>query len=191
MDFMKKLISLFIFTALFTGVVQSQAFTKDSFIANLGIGFGWYGYGYSVSSFPAISLSAEKGVWDIEDVGVISLGGIVGYKFSKYDWSYANYSYDWKWTDFVVAARSAIHPVLIDNDKVDFYGSLALGVRFEKYKYYAPTFMGEPQNYTDNDVNVLIAVYAGCRYYFSDHFAAFGEFGYGLGYFNLGVTYKL
>lgn len=189
---MKKLSTLIVLTILLSSFVQAQAFKKETFAVNLGFGFGWYSYGYSVSSFPAITLSAEKGVWDIDKVGVISLGGTVGWKTAKYDWSYLNYSYEWKWNDIVIAARGTLHPVLVDNEKIDLYAGLALGVRLQSDKYYVPTlFTNEPEKYSDNDVNALIAIYAGCRYYFSDHFAAFGELGYGLGYLTLGVSYKL
>jgi hypothetical protein len=188
---MKKFLLAFVLSGLIAGFANGQAFTKESWVGNLGFGFGWYSYGYSVSSFPAISVSLEKGVWDIEDVGVISLGGTAGWKYAKYDWSYLNRTYDWSWTDFIIAARGTIHPRFIDNDKVDLYGGLALGLRFETYKYYHNfTINKEPEEYTDNNTNPLIAIFVGGRYYFSDHFGVFGELGYGLGYLTLGVSYK-
>jgi hypothetical protein len=188
---MKKILLVWLLAGLFTSLTNGQNFTKENWVANLGFGFGWYSYGYSVSSIPAISLSVEKGVWDIEDFGVISLGGTAGWKYAKYDWSYLNYSYDWTWTDFIVAARGAIHPDFIENEKADLYGGLALGLRFETYKYYSGSPSGDPLKYTDNSTNPLIAIFVGGRYYFSDHFGVFGELGYGLGYLTIGASYKL
>ncbi|MCF8369501.1 MAG: hypothetical protein K9G76_10700 [Bacteroidales bacterium] len=188
---MKKIFLALFIACLISGLTHAQTFTKESLVANLGLGLGWYSYGYSVSSLPSISLSVEKGAWDIEDVGIISLGGIVGWKYAKYDWSYLNYSYDWTWADFIVAARGAIHPKFLSNEKADLYGGLALGLRFETYKYYSGTLNGEPLKYTDNNTNPLIALYIGGRYYFSDHFGLFGEIGYGLGYLNIGASYKI
>ena len=188
---MKKTISLIIIAFCISGIANAQAFTKESFAANLGFGFGWYSYGYSVSSFPAITFSAEKGVWDVEDVGVISLGGTVGWKAAKYDWPFLNDKYEYKWTDFIVAARGTLHPQLIDNDKVDLYGGVALGVRFETYKYYLPNYNSEATEYTDNNANPLLGIYVGGRYYFSDHFGVFAELGYGLGYLTIGASYKI
>ncbi|MBN2174428.1 MAG: hypothetical protein JW731_09860 [Bacteroidales bacterium] len=188
---MKKNIAVAFIAVMLSSLIYAQAFKKETFAANLGLGFGWYSYGYNVSSFPAITLSAEKGVWDIEDVGVISLGGTVGWKSAKYDWSYSNYNYEWSWSDFIVAARGTLHPRLIENEKVDLYAGLALGLRFETYKYYSPNFNAEPTQYTDNNTNPLIGVYAGCRYFFSDNFGVFGELGYGLGYLTIGASFKL
>ena len=187
---MNKFTTLTVLAVLMAGLIHAQAFKKETFAANLGLGFGWYSYGYSVSSFPAVILSAEQGVWDVDKVGVISLGGIIEWKKSKYDWSYQNYSYDWSWTDFVIAARGTLHPVLVENEKVDLYAGMALGVRLQSYKYFYANIYGEPLEDKDNSVNGLIAIYAGCRYYWSDHFAVFGELGYGLGYFTVGVTYR-
>ncbi len=190
---MKKLTATLVLALFIAGMVNGQAFKKESLVGNLGFGFGWYSYGYSVSSIPAISLSVEKGVWDIEDVGVISLGGIAGIKSAHYNYAFYGYSDKWTWNDVIIAARSAIHPVFFDNDKVDLYGGIALGVRLETYKYTLVTnsLTGETTNYTDNSTNALIAIYAGGRYYFTDHFGVFGELGYGLGYLTLGVSYKL
>lgn len=188
---MKKLLVVFVTMIMMVGVSNAQAFKKESFAANLGLGFGWYSYGYSVSSLPSITLSAEKGVWDVQDVGVISLGGTVGYKRASYDWNYLSYSNKWSWTDFIIAARGTLHPYLIEDEKVDLYGGVALGLRFETWKYYDVVLSGTPNKYTDNNTHPLIGIYAGARYFFSDHFGAFGELGYGLGYLTLGLSYKM
>lgn len=188
---MKKIAILLFVASLFSTIVRGQSFTQESLAANFGLGFGWYSYGYSVTSLPALSVSVEKGVWNVEDLGIISLGGIAGWKSARYNWSYFNYRYNWSWTDFILAARSAVHPDIIDNEKVDIYGGVALGIRQESYKYYEPVGPAkEPVHYTDNSTHPLIAIYAGGRYDFTDHFGVFGEIGYGLGYFTLGISYK-
>jgi hypothetical protein len=187
---MKKAFMVLLLAILISSSTNGQAFTRETWAANLGLGFGWYSYGYSVSSLPALSFSIEKGVWDIEDVGIISLGGAAGWKYAKYDWSYLNYSYDWTWTDFIVAARGTLHPSFVDIEDVDLYGGLALGMRFETYKYFSVLSNNEPVEFTDNNINPLIAIYVGGRYYFSDQFGIFGELGYGLGYLTIGASYK-
>lgn len=187
---MKKLIITLFFSVSLISLVHAQAFQKQSFVGNLGVGFGWYGYGYATSSIPAVSFSLEKGVWEIPDIGVISLGGIVGYKHSYFDYAYAgyNYTYKWVWDDFLIAARSAIHPYLIKNDKVDLYGGVALGLRLETYKY--ANYFGTLETFTTHSSYGLFSVFAGCRYYFINNLAVFGELGYGLGYFTLGLSGK-
>lgn len=187
---MKKLTKLFIAilaVAVFASAqVNAQAFENGSMVGNAGLGFGWYSYGgVGVSSFPAISVSLEKGIKEL-DFGTLSLGGIIGYKHAKYEWLS---SYDWSWTDIIVAARGAVHVDLLKNEKVDTYGGLGVGLRFETEKYYTGVF-GDVEKVSDSYVHPLFAFYIGGRYYFTDKLAGFGELGYGLGYFTIGLSYK-
>jgi len=186
---MKKLMVTFSLSVFILGLAQAQAFQKQSLVGNVGLGFGWYGYGYSTTSIPAITLSLEKGVWDISNVGIISLGGIAGYKHTGFHYQVPpNYSDHWSWNDFLIAARAAIHPFFIKNDKVDLYGGVALGMRFETWKY--SYFAAVPEYYTTHYSYGLFSIFAGCRYYFINNLAVFGELGYGLGYFTLGLSGK-
>ena len=158
-------------------------------IGNLGVGFGWYGYGYGTTSLPAFSLSLEKGIMDLENIGPLSIGGIVGFKHATYAW---NSSYDWSWNDIIIAARAAIHYDLFKVSKLDTYGGVALGVRSESESYYtyALVYPYEVRKATSSFTHGLFALYVGGRYYFSDKLAGFGELGYGLGYLTLGLSYK-
>ncbi|MDO8896606.1 MAG: hypothetical protein Q7V19_03070 [Bacteroidales bacterium] len=189
---MKKIITIFVALLTMTTTLKAQEnlFKEGDMVLNAGVGFGWYSYGYGVSSLPAISLSLEKGVKEI-DLGTISIGGIVGFKHASYSWS-AGYD-DYSWTDFIVAARGAIHVNVLDVDNLDTYGGVALGLRFQSYNTY--DIVGVFPNWTyekvrKTDANPLFAVYFGGRYYFNKKFGAFGEVGYGLGYLTLGVSYK-
>ena len=179
------IMAIAIFASEFSSV-KAQAFKNGDFVGNLGLAFGWYGYGYGTTGFPAIGLSLEKGIKDLENIGPLSIGGIVEYKHSSYTWQS---SYDWSWTDIVVAARSAIHYDLFKNEKIDTYGGVALGLRIQSFTDY--TFDGN--NYvkgTASTTHGLFALYVGGRYYFSKKFAGFAEFGYGLGYATIGLSYK-
>lgn len=186
---MKKFTKIFIAivaVAIFASsqlTVKAQAFENGSMVGNLGLGFGWYSYGYGVSSFPAVSVSLEKGVKEL-DFGTLAIGGIVGFKHAT--WA-SSYNYDWSWTDYVIGARGAVHMDLLKNEKVDTYGGLGLGLRFENWKYN--DYLNNKQK--ESTVHPLFALYIGGRYYFTDKIAAFGELGYGLGYFTLGLSYKL
>ncbi len=164
--------------------VKGQAFEKGSMVANAGLGFGWYSYGYgNVTSLPAISVSLEKGIKDF-DFGTLAVGGIVGFKHASLGSAYGS---DWSWTDYIIAARGAIHADLFKVEKLDTYAGVALGLRLETWKYET-AFTGKA---TESSTNGLFALYAGARYYFTEKFAAFGEVGYGLGYLTLGVSLKL
>ncbi len=185
---MKKKFGLFIiamaivFLTSSTSELKAQAFKNGDMVGNLGVGFGWYGYGYGVTSLPAFSLSLEKGIKDLENIGPLSIGGIVGYKHASYSGYLGG---DFGWNDIIIAARGAIHYDLFKVNKLDTYGGVAVGVRLESYDYYILNEKAHA-NYTHG----LFAIYVGGRYYFSDKFAAFGELGYGLGYLTLGLSYK-
>jgi hypothetical protein len=186
---MKKNLKLLIlvmaiaFITATTSSIKGQAFQNGDMVANLGFGFGWYGYGYGATSLPAISLSIEKGIKDIDNVGPLSIGGIIGYKRATYAWTSV---YDWTWNDIIVAARGAIHYDLLKNDKIDTYGGVALGLRFQSYTDY--NILGEKGSSTS--IHPLFALYLGGRYFFTDNLGGFAELGYGLGYLTLGLSYK-
>lgn len=186
---MKRNLRLFILVMVIAFItatqttVKAQAFQNGDMVGNLGVGFGWYGYGYGTTSFPAISLSLEKGIKDIENVGPLSIGGIVGFKRATYAWTSV---YDWTWTDIIVAARGAIHYDLLKNEKIDTYGGVGIGLRVQSYSDY--NIFGDKGSSTT--IHPLFALYLGGRYYFSDNLAGFAELGYGLGYLTLGLSYK-
>lgn len=164
--------------------VNAQAFKNGDLVGNLGVGFGWYGYGYGTTSLPAFSLSLEKGIKELANIGPLSIGGIVGFKHARYAWTTA---YDWTWNDIIVAARGAIHYDLLKNPKIDTYGGVAIGLRIQSESYYTGVSTKAHANFTHG----LFAFYLGGRYYFSDKVAAFGELGYGLGYLTLGLSFKI
>lgn len=178
---MKKLLLLLLVAVFSLTQLNAQAFKKGDMVGNLGVGFGWYGYGFGATSLPAFSLSLEKGITDIANVGPLSIGGIVGFK-------HASYLTDYAWNDIIIAARGAIHYDLFKNEKVDTYGGVALGVRMQTYSH--PAYVGYDSGKT-HYTNGLFALYIGGRYYFTNKLAAFGELGYGLGYLTLGLSFKL
>jgi hypothetical protein len=189
---LKKLLIVLAAVILASGQmnVQSQAFQTGSMVANLGAGFGWYSYGYGATSLPALSLSVEKGIKDL-DFGTLSVGGIVGFKHASYKWISA---YDFAWNDIIVAARGGIHMDLLKNEKIDTYGGIAAGLRFETESYYnwvPPYGANDYKKVHESTAHPLFAFYVGGRYYFTNKLAGFGELGYGLGYFTLGLSYKI
>jgi hypothetical protein len=183
---MKK-VALFLVVVLFSLtqlVAQESGFKNGDMVGNLGVGFGWYGYGYGVSSLPAFSLSLEKGILDLQNIGPLSIGGIVGFKHASYAYTSA---YSFTWNDIIIAARGSIHYDLFKNKKIDTYGGVALGVRIQSYSFYTPIVY---EKGTTSTTRALLALYIGGRYFFTDKLAGFGELGYGLGYLTLGLSYK-
>jgi hypothetical protein len=189
---MKKLLLVLLVVVFSMTQLKAQAFKNGDLVGNLGVGFGWYGYGYGATSLPAFSLSLEKGIKDLENIGPLSIGGIVGFKHASYAWNSA-YS-DYGWNDIIIAARGAIHYDLFKVSKLDTYGGVALGVRIESstsYDWVSPFGPNDYKKVTGSFTHGLFALYVGGRYYFSDKLAAFGELGYGLGYLTLGLSFKL
>lgn len=150
--------------------------------ANLGVGLG-IGYGYGIlggiHSTPALSLSVERGIIDNVGPGVISVGGLVGFK--RYSWDYSGYRSSWN--NFFVAARGAYHYNILENPKVDTYAGLSLGVRVESYTTNYDLYRN---NY--GGLSITSGIFIGGRYMFTDNLGAFGEVGYDMSYLKLGLT---
>ncbi len=171
---------------------RGQSFDIGDDVIGLTFGIGGHytasGSGYSSQS-PAIGIMYEKGMpWEAGP-GVISLGGYLGYKSLRYKSVIFPYTYDWRWNYTILGVRGGYHYEFADN--LDTYGGLMLA-------YYAVNFRdksfgetGYPYIYTGASASGFdLSIYLGGRYYFSDHFAALLELGYGIAYLNLGVAYK-
>jgi hypothetical protein len=163
---------------------QAPSFEKGNGVGNFTIGFGnalYTGSGYT-SSVPPISASYEVGVKDgVFDKGVIGVGGYLGYASSKYGIP----NYEWKYTNFIIGVRGALHYPFID--KFDTYAGLMLA-----YDYISVT---EPSGWSGYGYSVLsshliLPGFIGGRYYFSDKLAGVAELGWGIAYFNIGLAYK-
>lgn len=184
---MKKVVITLFAAFMALSTFAQELFTTDDMVINLGAGFGWYGYGYGTTSLPALSVSLEKGIKEL-DFGTLGVGGIVGYKRASYNWLS---EYDWSWTDFVIAGRGSIHADIFSVDKLDTYGGVALGIRAETWKYYTYDMNLNVVDVKESTIHPLFALYIGGRYYFTENIAAFGELGYGLGYLTVGASFKL
>src|SRR5450759_1812211 len=164
---MKKLL-LLLFVVVFSLtqlLAQESTFKQGDKVLNLGIGFGSSYYsGFYTSHTPALSASLEFNVKDgILEKGSIGIGGYVGYSSAKY-------STYWKSTNFLIGARGSFHYPLVD--KLDTYTGLLLGYNVYSTKYES-SFIGAK----GSAGNVILAWFAGARYYFSNNFAVMGEIG--------------
>jgi hypothetical protein len=169
------LVVVFSLTQLFA---QESTFKQGDKVINLGIGFGSTYYGsYYTSHTPALSASLEVGVKDgILDKGSIGVGGYLGYSSA----TWANY---YKTSNFIIGARGSFHYPLVN--KLDTYTGLLLGYNIYSYKYESSYFGSK-----GSAGNVMIAWFAGARYYFSNNFAVMAEVGYGIAYLTVGVSFK-
>lgn len=154
---------------------------QQSIVVQAGVGLGGYGYANG-SGLPLLNVSFEKGLPQRLGPGYVGVGGYLGYKTSTYKYGG---EYRWTYTDVLLAARGAWHPDFAHSEKLDGYVGLAVGVNLYRF------------NSTDDDyfdathTSVLWGGYLGGRYMFTDQLGAYGELGYGLGYLNVGIVYKL
>ena len=119
---MKKiyLVSMLVLVGL---VGQSQyVFNKGSFALNAGIGL------LSSNGFiPSVHVSGEFGIFPTGDVGLLSVGGIVAYKYSTYSYSLWNENYNY--SQFVIGPRAIWHLQTFTSDKWDAYAGVGFGLR--------------------------------------------------------------
>lgn len=196
---MKKLftIALLAVTLLTAGnTAKAQAFDVGTKHFNIGIGLGgYYSYAYvsgsNYSHLPTIFLSYDQGL--IADVGpgIIGIGGFLGYSSAHADYDYVGYSWSYDWTNFVIGARGTYHYPL-DNEKLDVYGGLSLGLWAQTYKYTdTDPYWNGALDVSDTYMNLYYALSVGAKYMFSPKLGAFAELGYDIAYLKLGLTLNL
>ncbi|MDP4207733.1 MAG: hypothetical protein Q8928_02855 [Bacteroidota bacterium] len=162
--------------------VKAQAFNNGDLVLNAGLGLG-YAWSNGSSGSPALSVSLEKGIQNIDNLGILSIGGIAAYKSN----SVSGFGYNYSWSDFYLGARAALHFRIVEVDKLDTYAGISLGLRF----YSTPVWnINNTQWDKGTGTSVFAGIYGGARYYFSNNWAAFSEIGYDISWLKLGVSYK-
>jgi len=175
--FMKKILVTFFVLLLATTVSFSQVYKKGVTNLNAGISIGGLAGLYGTADFPPLSLGLQFGIHE-----KISVGGIVGYSSSSYDWGYND---SWKYTYIFIGARGEYHFVDVDVKDLDLYGGLTIG-------YNIVSFSGPSYDWYDPGTSYLLyGFHAGARYMFSPKIGAFAELGYGIGYLTVGLNVKL
>lgn len=191
---MKKLLPVICFVlCLAGGTAQAQVFSKGVGHLNLGVGIGGYlSYAYfgDFSSTPTIFISYDHGIVDGLGPGNLGIGGFVGYKSSTYNYNYGGYGDKGTWTDIVIGARGNYHYIL-DNEKIDLYGGLSLGLVMQSYKFTSDNPYYTGFNYDTNSSFVYYAFNVGGKYFFTEKLGVFAELGYDVSYVKLGLTLSI
>ena len=177
---MKKILLLFAF-ALTVSAAHAQSFQKGTTAFNAGIGIGTALGGYGTAR-PAISLSADHGIWETGGPGIISLGGYVG----NTGYKYSGAGYDSKWNYFIIGVRGAYHYNGFGSKNLDVYGGAMLGYNIVKYSSnVSEDYFGKSYG-----SGVGLSGFIGGRWFFTESFGAFAELGYGISVLNAGLTFK-
>ena len=181
-----------VFTLVSCFFVNSNAqdlFGKGDKVVSLGVGVGSYlgGSGYKMS-VPPIFASYDHCIIDglINDKASIGVGGYVAYSANKWETSYGNYDYGYKYQYMILGARGTFHYQPLN--KLDTYAGVMLGYDIVSSKYYGDKEYGSLSSASGSEF--AYSAFVGARYYFSDNFAAFAEAGYGIAALELGISFK-
>jgi hypothetical protein len=170
---MKK-ISLLVLTILLGVSLNAQhVFNKGSLLFNAGIGLGSYnGAGW----IPSVNVAGEYGVIPTGDIGLVSFGGIVEYKYSSWAGTWVNTKHKYNYHQVLLGPRAIWHVHAFNSDKFDAYGGVGAGVRFwTQYTGWDPM----AQKYTSKaKVSPYGEVFVGGRMMFSEALGLFAEVGY-------------
>lgn len=161
---------------------QAQQFQKGTTAVNAGFGLGT-ALGGLGNARPAISVSVDRGLWDIGGSGVISLGGYVG----NMGYKYSSEGYTAKWNYMIIGVRGAYHyNGFTKVPKLDVYGGAMLGYNMVRYSSDGDDM--ELGNTYGSGMG--ISGFLGSRWFFSDKIGAYAELGYGVSVLNVGVTFR-
>jgi hypothetical protein len=166
-----------------------RAFELGDNILSAGVGVGGtFGAYKTTSQTPALSIAYERGMWELGE-GVLGLGGYIGYKAYTNRFTDFSVTYEQKWSYTIIGASLAYHHDIFNNAKIDPYAGLLLAMRFLKYTDNYHHLTGVKPKYNNSDLT--FSVYLGLRYYVSPNIGIFGQLGYGISYFTLGVNFRL
>lgn len=175
--------------ATLTGHAQNFDQSTKVFSAGVGIGSSLGGFDYS-SQIPALSLMYEQGIAEAGEVGIISIGGYVGYKSFSYEANSGTIQSKSKWNYTIIGIRGALHFTQIQNEKLDLYAGLMASYNLLNYSYEDNS--GFDTGSSGNFGNTAgLTIFGGARYYFNPKLAVFGELGYGVAFLNVGLAVKL
>lgn len=182
---MKKLTIVLSAILLMVAGAQAQyVFDKGDIAINAGLGLGGYD-----GFIPSIEASVEVGVIPTDDVGLVSFGGAVGYKYSTSDYYY-NGNNDYNYNQFQFGVRAAWHLHTFTSDKWDVYGGIGIGARI--YSVYDGWNTVNSEADYKGKFGAYQELFVGGRMMMNSGFGLFAEAGYSrLSNLRVGLTFKM
>ncbi|MCL2412995.1 MAG: hypothetical protein FWC98_02540 [Bacteroidales bacterium] len=201
---MKKIIFTICFVSLFSTITRAELTRVDGNSLSFGIGVGGWQWWHNEDSigagsvhFPSVHVRYERGILQVENVGVLSVGGQFGFRHSYYngrfEGTFATMQYKHSWTSFYLLPSATLyfHEVFRNlwnlDENIELYGGFGLGIR---YIYHRSSQGPAPPQHLPDVKQPWFGwnAFLGGRYCFSPNFAVFAEFGVGLSFFNFGAT---
>ncbi len=170
--------------------LNAQTFKSGDLVGNLTIGFGnalYSAIGFS-TTVPPIAISGDYGIVDnVLEKGSIGIGGYIGYAASSWSYSILGSGASWTYTNIIIGPRGTFHYPFVD--KLDTYAGLLIGYNIATIS--ASSNLGGYSYTTPAAGGLITSGFIGGRYYFTDKIAGVCEIGWGIAYFNIGVSLKL
>lgn len=179
------------------GNIGGHAFAKGDNILNVGLGLGhFYGNGTSVVGYPSLNLSYEKIFYDFSNgKGALGIGAVGGWWNGRYTntyWQNFGSNYKISYNRYALGVRGIVHYDLFNLPKLDTYVGLNLGIYIASThtRYPDPNYPSLEYNNRSTSIYTMYSFFIGARYYLgqSNRFGVFGELGYGLSIFRLGIA---
>lgn len=172
---MIRKIILVVFLGIASISMQAQyVFDKGDIAINAGIGY------ISMDGLlPSVNISAELGLFPTGDVGIISVGGAMEYKYSEINGLHYN--------QVTIGPRAAWHMHLpfLAKTKYDLYAGIGTGLHH--YRNYNLTSFEY-----DRKIDLYLESFIGGRMMFNDKLGLFVEFGAGaVSSTKAGLVYRL
>ncbi len=191
---MKNFIIVTIVLLSISEILQAQPLKFEQQSIGLGIGIpSMNDYNYT-SRNPGITAQYEYGLSDKIGIGYIGVGGQIAFAGAEYDQVILGDTYSYKYNHTLIGPRAVYHFDMVDLtdskqwSNIDVYGGAFLGLKLQTAKYTDPTTSNTVK---DRSTKLATDLFAGIRYGFTDQIGAFAELGFGVNYFNIGVSWRL
>ncbi len=179
---------------------KAQLYEQGDIKINAGISFGIFGFGSyglynNYSGFLPLTANVEYSITD-----KFAVGGYAGYYSRSYTYGSGRYKDGFR--SLAIGGRGTFHGTStineiidanIDEDKIDLYASLIVGLETRSW-FYDNDYWNQPgfvePNYSE--VRLRFGPTLGVRYMFTPNIGAYFEGGRGaFGFATIGVTFKL
>lgn len=193
---MKKLFATLLFGFIGLSGLNAQTLEQGDQTINLGFGIDPY-YRYSNwngakrSAVGPIVLGYEYIVTDKLGIGRIGVGGILGQSFytEKFNNNALIYNHN-KSSRTAIIGRAAYHFDIPKAKGLDLYAGVGAGLYINHHVHRTEHPNGNIDRSVRTGVSAAHYVFGGVRYFFTDAFGIYAEFGHGLSALNGGISFK-